>query len=142
MKKGKYYIITIIGALLFAAGLYLIKTISNPLGIMKTAPYLCIGIGCGMFGHGLGNIINKMAIKKHPALAKQIEIDTKDERNIMIGNTAKSKGYDMMTYVFAALLLAYSLMGASFTIIIPFVIAYLFVQFYAIYHRIKIDKEQ
>lgn len=58
MKKGKYYIITIIGALLFAAGLYLIKTISNPLGIMKTAPYLCIGIGCGMFGHGLGNIIN------------------------------------------------------------------------------------
>lgn len=142
MKKGKDYFIVTVGVVLFAAGLYLIKTISDPQSIMKTLPYLCVGVGCGLFGHGLGNILNKLATRKNPDLARQIEIDTKDERNIMNGNMAKAKGYDIMTYVFAALLLAYGLMGVSFAIIIPFVIAYLFVQFYAVYHRIRIEKEQ
>ena len=59
----------------------------------------------------------------------------------MIGNMAKAKGYEMMTYVYGALLLAFALMGVSFTIMIPFVIAYLIVHDYAIYQRFKIEKE-
>lgn len=35
-------------------------------------------------------------------MARQIEIAQTDERNVMIGNMAKAKGYDMMTYVFGA----------------------------------------
>jgi hypothetical protein len=69
-------------------------------------------------------------------------MNEKDERNIMIGNMAKARGYNMMTYVFTALLVAYALMGVSFSIIIPFVIAYLFVHLYAIFQHNKIDKEQ
>lgn len=141
MKKRKDYFITAIGLLLAVIGLFLVKMIAEPHGIMKTLPYICIGLGCGAFGNGLGGIINKKARDKNPALAKQIEVDTKDERNVMIGNMAKAKGFEMMTYVFTALLLAFALMGASFTIIIPFVIAYLFVQGYAIYQRFKIEKE-
>lgn len=142
MKKIKSYLITIIGVVLFMTGLYLIKTVFNPQGVMLALPYLCIGVGCGMFGHGLGDILNRIALKKNPDLAKQKEINEKDERNIMIGNMAKARGYNMMTYVFAALLVAYALMGVSFSIIIPFVIAYLFVHFYAIFQHNKIDKEQ
>jgi len=54
---------------------------------------------------------------------------------------AKAKGYDMMTYVFGALMVAFALMGAPWTVIIPMVIAYLFVHGYAIYFRVKLEKE-
>lgn len=141
MKKGKDYFVTALGLLLAVTGLFLVKAIAEPQGIMKAFPYICIGLGCGAFGNGLGGIISRKAGEKDPALAKQIEVDTKDERNVMIGNMAKAKAYDMMLYVFAALLIAFALMGASYTIIIPFVIAYLFVQGYGVYQRIKIEKE-
>lgn len=141
MKKGRDYLVTAIGLLLAAVGIYLAKTIAEPQGIMKTLPFICIGLGCGAFGHGLGGIVSKKASAKNPALAKQIETETKDERNVAIGNMAKAKGFEMATYVYTALLLAFALMGASFTIIIPLVIAYLFVQGYAIYQRFKIEKE-
>lgn len=45
-------------------------------------------------------------------------------------------------YVFGALMLAFALMGADLTIILLFVGAYLFIQFYAVYVRLKLDKEQ
>lgn len=74
-------------------------------------------------------------MENDPQLAKQIEIDTKDERNVMIGNMAKAKGFDMMLYVYSALLLTFALMGISFNVLIPLVVAYLFVIGYSIYHR-------
>ena len=64
-----------------------------------------------------------------------------DERNVMIGSLAKAKGYDMMTYVFGALMVAFALMGAEWTVIIAMVVAYLFVHGYAIYFRVKLEKE-
>ncbi|RUT44651.1 hypothetical protein EJP82_16960 [Paenibacillus anaericanus] len=141
MKKMKSVFISILGVLLFAVGFYFMKSFDEPQGILKALPYLLIGIGCGAFGHGIGDIFSKWAAKKNPEMAKQMEIDQKDERNIMLANTAKAKGYDIMTYVFGALLMAYALMGASMEIIIPFVIAYLFVQMYAVFIRVKKDKE-
>ena len=142
MKKTKNLLIALSGVVLILVGFYLIKAISDPQNIMKTLPYLCIGLGCGLFGYGFGEYISKKAIESDPKLAKQIEIDTKDERNIMIGNMAKAKakGFDMMLYVYSALLLTFALMGISFTVIIPMVIAYLFVVGYSIYHRTKIEK--
>ena len=59
----------------------------------------------------------------------------------MIGSLAKAKGYDMMTYVFGALMVAFALMGAEWTVIIAMVVAYLFVHGYAIYFRVKLEKE-
>lgn len=141
MKKSIHILVTLAGAALTGGGLYLAKTVQDPIGIMKTLPYLCIGIGCGAFGHGLGELVRIWAVSKDPAQARQMEIDATDERNVMLANRAKAKGYDMMTYVFAALMLAYALMGASFEIILPFVAAYLFVHGVAAYHRLKGEKE-
>ena len=142
MKKAKHTIIMFSGLILLIAGLCFIKIFTEPQGFMRTLPYLCIGIGCGLFSHGLSKIINKRALKKDPVLAKQMEIEINDERNIEHANLSKAKGFTMMTYVFSALLLVYAFMGVSPKILLPFVIAYLFVQFYALYHRLKIDKEQ
>ncbi len=33
-------------------------------GIMKTLPYLCIGLGCGLFGNGIGDFVSKKQSKK------------------------------------------------------------------------------
>lgn len=141
MKKNTSILITILGTVLLVVGLYMVRAIIDPQGIMKTMPYLAIGIGCGMFGHGIGELYNHRIIAKDPKLAKQIEINQNDERNIMLANSAKAKGFDIMTYVFSALLLAYALMGSGLEIIIPFVIAYLFVEIYAVYSRVKSERE-
>ena len=59
------YVVTAAGLLLLGVGLYLIKGVSISQEIIAL-PYICIGVGCGAFGHGMGNIISKRALKNHP----------------------------------------------------------------------------
>jgi hypothetical protein len=135
------YISTTIGVILLVAGLLLVKTLVNPQGILRALPYVFVGIGCGAFGHGMGNIISRKAIKNSPDVQKQIKIDRNDERNITIANRAKAKAYDMMTFVFGALMLSFALMGIDMVAVLLLVFAYLFVEFYGVYYRCKYDKE-
>lgn len=135
------YSLTIIGILLLGSGLFLIKSILNPQGIMQTLPYICVGLGCGIFGHGMGNILGEKAMKNNPEIKKQLEIEQNDERNIAIGNAAKAKAYEMMIYVFGALIMSFGLMGVDMVVLLLLVFAYLFVVFYGIYYRFKYDKE-
>ena len=141
MKRAKNVWLSVLGFALIAAGIYLIKTVPDPQGIMRALPFLLVGFGCGIFGHGLGELLAKKAVAADPETARRMEIDQTDERNVMIGSLAKAKGYDMMTYVFGALMVSFAVMGASWTVIIPMVIAYLFVHGYAIYFRCKFEKE-
>lgn len=135
------YSLTIIGILLLGSGLFLIKSMLNPQGIMKALPYICVGLGCGIFGHGMGNILGERAVKNNPEIKKQLEIEQNDERNIAIGNAAKAKAYEMMIYVFGALIMSFGLMGVDMVVLLLLVFAYLFVVFYGIYYRFKYDKE-
>ena len=142
MKKNwKDYCFVIIGILLLGIGLFCIKIISDPQGIMQTLPYICVGLGCGVFGHGIGNIAGERAIANSPEIKKQLDIDKNDERNIEIVNCAKAKAYDMMIYVFGALMICFSLMGVDRVVVLLLVFAYLFVVAYGIYYRFKYDKE-
>lgn len=141
MKRAKNIWLSVLGFALIAAGIYLIRTVPDPQGILRALPFLLVGFGCGIFGHGLGELLAKKAAESDPETARRMEIDQTDERNVMIGNMAKAKGYDMMTYVFGALMVSFAVMGASWTVIIPMVIGYLFVRGYAIYFRVKFDKE-
>ena len=142
MKKiFNSYILTAFGLLLLGFGLYLIKTVADPKGIMVALPYVFVGIGCGIFGQGMGNLISKKVLKGHPDIEKQMEIERKDERNITISNRAKAKAYDLMIYVFGALLLSFALMGVGMVEILLLVFAYLFVVGYGVFCRIKYDKE-
>lgn len=131
----------IIGLILVASGLALVKLLSNPQGLLLALPYVCIGLGCGVFGQGIGAIISQKVIKNHPDIEKQIEIDQKDERNITIARRAKAKAYDIMIPVFGALLLTFALMGVDLIIILLSVSAYLLIIFYGIYYRFKYDRE-
>lgn len=143
MKKKIFssYIITALGLILLGSGLYLIKTVADPQGIMVALPYVLIGVGCGIFGQGMGDLISRRALKGYPDMEKQMEIEKKDERNIAISNRAKAKAYDLMIYVFGALLLSFALMGVGLAPILLLDIAYLFVIGYGVFYRVKYDKE-
>jgi hypothetical protein len=93
MKKKIFssYILTALGLILLGTGLYLVKTVADPEGVMVALPYVLVGIGCGIFGQGMGNLISRKVLKGHPEMEKQMEIEKKDERNIAISNRAKAK---------------------------------------------------
>lgn len=59
----------------------------------------------------------------------------------MIANCAKAKAYEMMVYVFGALMISFALMRVDMIVILLLVFAYLFVVAYGIYYRVKYDKE-
>ena len=140
-KKNSSYIIAFTGLLLLALGLILLKSIDNPQGILLILPYICIGLGCGAFGHGLGDIVNNKVTKNNPQLKKQMEIEKNDERNIAVANKAKAKAYDIMLYIFAALMIAFALMGIDLAPILLLVAAYLFVVGFFIFYLNKYNKE-
>ena len=135
------YTTIILGVLLLAIGVYLIRISGDPQGVMRALPYVCIGIGCGLFGHGMGNVISEQAIHSDPALKKKLDIEKNDERNIAIANKAKGKAFDMMTFVFGALMVSFALMGVDMVAVLLLVFAYLSVHSFALYYRFKFDKE-
>lgn len=143
MMKNHYrdVLLALGGAFLVGIGIFLLKTYTGTAGIMMTLPYLCVGVGCGVFGHGMGNVIAKRAMKSDPEMEKRREIEKNDERNVAIANKAKAKAYDLMIFVFGALLLSFALMSVNFVVVLLLVFVYLFIIFYAIYYRVKYEKE-
>ena len=142
MKKiGIFYSLTVLGIALIAGGIIILKTVGDQLEAIQALPYVMIGLGCGIFGHGFGEIINRAAMKKHPELAQQNEINKTDERNVAIDSHAKAKAYDAMLFIFGALMVALALMNVDLIVVLLLVFAYLFVAGIGIYYRCKYDKE-
>jgi hypothetical protein len=140
-KRFIDYGLVLAGVLLTGIGLFWVKTIADPQGIMRTLPYVCIGVGSGAFGSGMGNVISRRILKNSPDLQKQQEINKNDERNVAIANRAKAKAYDIMVFVFGALMLSYALMAADVAEVLLLVFAYLFVIGSGLYYRCKYDRE-
>lgn len=141
MKKFQDYVMIIVGLGLLAGGLVLLKTVVDPQGVMLTLPYVCIGLGCGIFGHGMGSAISRKALQNHSETRKQMEIEANDERNRTIANQSKARAYDMMVFIFGALMLSFALMNIDLRAILLLVFAYLFVIGYGIYYRFRLEKE-
>lgn len=139
--KRKDVIMVVVGLLLLVAGMVLLKVIGEPEGIMRYLPYICIGYGCGIFGGGMGSLSGKRILEKNPEAKKQKDIAEKDERNLVIGYRAKAKAYDMMVFVFGALMVAFAMMGMGVAQVLMLICAYLFVVGYGIYYRVKYEKE-
>lgn len=138
---GKYVMLAVFGFILLIAGLVLATSLPETQNIMRTLPYILVGVGAGIFGGNLGTAIKNQLLKKDPDAAKQLEIDTKDERNIAINNRAKAKAYDLMLMVYGALILAFALMQVDMYVVLAFVAAYLFVVFSMVHYINKYHKE-
>jgi len=140
-KIGRYVFLSVIGFVIFGAGLVLIKLLPETDGILKTLPDICVGLGAGIFGGNLGASIAGRTLSKNPQAAKQVEIEQKDERNQAISNKAKAQSYDLMIYAYAAILLAFALMQVDMYVILTLVAVYLFFVFANVYFLTKYHKE-
>ena len=111
------------GWMLFLAGLLLLAGAWLLLRLLpgldttpwRAVPFLCLGVGCGLFGGGTGELLAVQA--------------------------AKAKGYDVMTFAFGAMLLFSVLMEADLALTLVMVAVYLFIQFYSLWWRFKLEKE-
>lgn len=139
MKKAVFF--TAAGVFLILIGFVLLKTVSVPQGFFAVLPYICLGFGCGAIGHGIGDFVNIGTYKKYPKLKKQAEIEEKDERNIAVSNRAKGKAYDLMLYLYGALMIIFVLMDADLSVILLMVASYLIVTGVFIYYLNKYQKE-
>ena len=117
--KGSIFI-TVIGAAIVMLGLLLMSRMSAAL------PGVLIGLGSGALGAGLSGVLTSTLSRKYPDMARKT-VEQQDERNIAISNRAKARAYDLMVYVFGALMIACALMNADMTIILMLVGAYLVV---------------
>ena len=137
----KHVAFAVFGFVMMISGLVLAISLPDAQDIMLTLPYICVGVGAGIFGGNFGAAISNHLLKKHPNLAKQKEIDTKDERNIAISNKAKAKAFDLMLISYSALILAFALMRVDMYVILTFAATYLFVVFSMVYYINKYHKE-
>lgn len=138
---AKYIVLSAFGLVILIAGFAFAILQPATQGVMQTLPYICIGVGAGLFGGYLGTSIKKYIMKKDPKAAKKIEIEAKDERNVAISNKAKAKAYDLMQIVFGALILLFALMQVDMYVILAFVAAYLSIIFSMVYYFNKFNKE-
>ena len=121
MKRKGSWACAVIGAAVVALGLCLMKLLGGPL------PGMLIGLGSGALGMGLSLIFSGLVAKKHPDVVRQVAIEEQDERNIAVSNRAKERAYDMMIYVFGALMVSYALINAGLAVILTLMGAYLLI---------------
>ena len=96
-KKRTQIIFLIIGAVFLVAGGLIMK---NP--SIKQISGACIGIGAGLWGIGIANLLMSRYYQKHPQAKKQEQIQQNDERNIQIRDKAKAKSADILQWVIMA----------------------------------------
>ena len=125
-KVGRHFFLAAMGLIVFLAGLVLIKTAKDAEGIMITLPYICVGLGSGIFGGNIGTALKNKAMLKNPQAARQFEREQKDERNQVISNKSKARVYDLMIFVYAAVVLAFALMQVEIYVTMTLVAVYLF----------------
>lgn len=139
MKRNllKDYVFIGIGVVFVLLGLFTHKNFI----VLNFVPYIFIGVGCCIFGHFVSNILKYISTKNIGDLERKLEIDKNDERNILIINKSKSKAYDLMTYLFIIMIIAFSLMKVDKIVIIILLSVYIIIQIYAIYCRSKFERE-
>ena len=140
-KSTKYYVIVAVGFVLFVTGIVLVIIFSEPQGIMKSLPFICLGIGSGLCSGGLGGAISSRQLQKNPQLAKEKEINTKDERNITISNKAKAAAYNFTLVIFSVLIMFLALVQVETYITLVFTGVYLLIISIFIYFLNKYHKE-
>lgn len=142
MKQVRKEIVWIVvGVVLWGIAVLLLRQNPGNSGFWRALPYVCLGVGAGLLGQGIGRMVQRKALQSDPELARQQEIEAGDERNIQLAQRAKAKAFDLMVFVFGALLLVFALMGVEMTALLLLVAAYLLVQGYAVYCRVKLEKE-
>lgn len=130
-KLGTF--LAIVGVAVLVLGLLLMRRMS------ATLPGVLVGLGAGALGCGLSGVLTAALSRKYPDMARQT-VEQQDERNVAISNRAKARAYDLMVYIFGALMITFSLMNADVTMILLLIGAYLIVVACRIGFAVHYDK--
>ncbi len=138
MKTNKltfHVLLIVLGALLIVSSGLLIHLL--PITVTGVG----FGIGAGLCGMSIANLIIQLYYRRHPAQKKLSDIEAQDERNIAITYKAKAKAFDftlklLMVFPFLIILTALPLWMIFTTIAI-----YLFGFGVQIFYMIRYNKE-
>ena len=137
-KNMKSVLFTVLGVLLCTAGLLIIKRFDMG---SRAALYVCVGLGCGVFGQGLGELLTRRREKENPEAARQREIEENDERNIVLRDRAQASTFRVMIPVFGTLFLALALMETELRVVLLLVAAYIYICGCSVWYSVKYRKE-
>ena len=135
--KAKYWIISLLGLAAVVAGVILARMGAG----IAPLPYVLLGVGCGAFGWGAGELLKRRAVEGDPEIEKRLRIEQQNERNRTIADRAKARAYDAALYIFSALMLCFALMQVELAVILLLVGAYLLVVGVSIYYYVKYNHE-
>ena len=141
--KVKSYgkMMAIIGIALMLGALSILKINTGISPLMEKILFLVAGIGGGIFGKGVGEYVKQTSMEKDPKYAKEVRIEEKDERFQQIRYKAKASAFDGMNFVFAAGIIAISLMDVHINILILMIVMYLSMTALNIYYMEKYKNE-
>ena len=91
-KRVINIVLLVVGVLGAAAG-FILDT-----AVAKQVSGLLIGVGAGLVGMSLSNLLMLRMEHKNPALTKQAEIERRDERNRMLRGRAKAAAGEVLRW--------------------------------------------
>lgn len=125
------------GLIILSAGIILLLAPGLQGARSASAPYVLIGVGCGLGGYGGGNLIARRLIRKNPELARKIRIEEEDERNRLISLESRARAFNLMTIVQAGVILFLTLTGTPLPLILLLTGSYLLAQVYSLVLQIQ-----
>ena len=136
LKKWSFYILMLIIGICCIGTSFFFNDAT-----MKPVAGSLIGIGAGLIGMSLANLVMKQMERKNPTLEKQSQIDYYDERNTMIRNRAKAKAGDITQWLIMGIAYITILISAPLWVTLVVVIVFLIYHFIGLYLINKYQKE-
>ena len=107
----------------------------------KAVQGVMLGIGSGLMGMSISNLGMIRHMKKNPHLVKEAEIESKDERNVMIRAKAKAASADITRWFIIALAFVLILIDAPLWTTLCTVGVYLLYHVLALVYMARYQKE-
>jgi Flp pilus assembly protein TadB len=130
-KNFLFVVLILVGVLLVTAGALLKDE------AVKEWSGVLIGVGAGLTGMSLANLVTAWVEARNPAYSRQVAIEQKDERNQLINNAAKAKAFQAFTPVMGMLMLVFVLIKVELLPLLLLVGAYILVY---IFYFVSLNK--
>lgn len=145
IKSRSYYIITLVLgiAMLGASQALRLDGMEGFLSLiqLKSISGVLLGVGAGLAGMSVSNLIMCHIQQKEPAIKRQNEIDYHDERNVAIRNKSKAKSADITQWLIMGIAYLNILLGSPAWLILIIVGVFIFYHILCAFYMIKYQNE-
>ena len=136
LKKKTVYIVIILTGMVLIALSFLFRAED-----VKTLSGVLIGIGSALLGSGIAKFWMKNYEEKNPDIAKENDIEFKDERNTLIRYRAKAKAGDIIQWFIMGIAYLLIIIDAPLWVILVTVGIFLLYNVLGIFYMGKYQKE-